>query len=386
MTTYRLFPGTSGPGLTSYAGNFVCGVNFEVTSWALWFEGYWWWCPAGGDTGAQKFALWQLTNTSEGTVIPAATVTSGTLTAGSWNYVPLSAPVPLSAGVPYAAVTGWSAVHGFPITGAAFGSGDAYAAGISNGPLSAYSAPSGSSAVPFSTPQGMFSTAGTDPSATFPAQGSSGNSNFWIDLQVGSTAPAGYAGPYRLWPNEPLPTNMITDSAANFTLATEFKLSQSCTLGKIWFYSPPGSPALPTECGIFGQSSQALVAGTHNSSPSWSGAAGSGWVSCAYSGVMLAAGSYRVAVANSSGTSGAWNNASVAYFQTGAGSGGISFGPLSAPSLGTADSPGQGSYNAGASLTWPGTFDTGNGPSYWVDLEVTPLAASGPAPLMAGYI
>ena len=108
MTTYRLFPSTSGPSSpVSYSGPFMAGVLFEVTTGGCWFEGYWWWvCPSGQSTSPQKFALWQVSRSAPGLSSPAATVTSGTLTAGQWNYVPLATPVPLAIGAGYNAAPG----------------------------------------------------------------------------------------------------------------------------------------------------------------------------------------------------------------------------------------------------------------------------------------
>ena len=147
-------------------------------------------CPTGQSTAPQKFALWQVYGGGEGNVIPGSVVTSGTLTAGQWNYIPLPTPLPLSVGnvsgigaAVYEVATGF--VGSFPDTNSQFGSGDTYASGITNGPLFGYSdqgasAPSPTAVTSF---QGAFGTAGTDPSVNLPSQGSS-SSNFWIDLQV----------------------------------------------------------------------------------------------------------------------------------------------------------------------------------------------------------
>ena len=116
MGTYRLFPTLSGPSSpVSYSGPFLAGVLFGVTS-NCWFEGYWWWvCPSGQSTSPQKFALWQVYGGGEGNVVPGSVVTSGPLTAGQWNYVPLPAPLQLSIGnvtglgaAVYEAATGFS--------------------------------------------------------------------------------------------------------------------------------------------------------------------------------------------------------------------------------------------------------------------------------------
>ena len=96
MGTYRLFPSTDGPSSpVSYSGPFLAGTLFCVTS-NCWFEGYWWWvCPTGQSTSPQKFALWQVYGGGEGNVVPGSVVTSGPLTAGQWNYIPL--PIPAAA-------------------------------------------------------------------------------------------------------------------------------------------------------------------------------------------------------------------------------------------------------------------------------------------------
>ena len=196
MGTYRLFPSVTGPSSpVSYSGSFLSGALFCVTS-NCWFEGYWWWvCPTGQSTSPQKFALWQVYGSAEGSVIPGSVVTSGTLTAGQWNYIPLATPLPLSVGnvsgtgaAVYEVATGFSG--SFPDTNSQFGAGDPYASGITNGPLFAYSDMGASAQCPTGSFQGSFGTAGTDPSVNLPAQGSS-SSNFWIDLQVSDTLPAG---------------------------------------------------------------------------------------------------------------------------------------------------------------------------------------------------
>lgn len=365
--TFRLFPTTNGPSSpVSYGGSFLAGVVFEVTAGGTWLEGYWWWvCPTGQSTAAQKFALWAVYSNSVGALVPGTTVTSGPLTPGQWNYVPLTMPVALAPGVCYNAATGFTG--SFPDTNNQFGAGDPYSAGIVAGPLSAFSDQSGSLPAPSGMPQGVFSVAGTDPTQFMPTQ-SSQSCNFWADLQVTTTAPAGAS--YRLWPSYPTLIGTATVDTTAYTLATEFKLSQACTLDRIWFYSASGATALPSRCGIWSVSSQSEVASTDNTSPAWSGAAGSGWVSCAYSGVTLPAGDYKVAVYSSGGSR--WYQVTSGYWGAGAGTNGITAGPLSAPGETEATSPGQSTYNPG-SWAYPLTYGTAsNGENYWVDVEVTP--------------
>ena len=368
--TYRLFATTNGPSTpVSYSGPFVCGVIVGVTTGAGWLDGYWWWvCPSGQSTAAQKFALWCLYSSGSGSLVANSTITSGALTAGQWNYVPLPAPVPLALGATYVATTGFTG--GFPDTSNQFGSGNPYSAGIVSGPLTAYSDASGSLPSPFSTAQAVFSVASTDPTTTMPIYGSS-SSNFWMDVQVTTNPPAGTS--YRLWPGYPTIPGHINSDTSGYTLATEFQLSQSCTLDKIWYYSASGAATLPTRCAIWNVSSQSEVSGTDNSSPAWSGAAGSGWVACAYSGVTLPAGDYKVAVFYGGGSQ--WYQATNGYWATGGpGANGINAGPVTAPGTSAATSPGQCTYNY-ASWAYPKTYaSAGNGENYWTDVEVTPTS------------
>jgi hypothetical protein len=368
--TYRLFPSTNGPASpVSYSGSFLAGVLFEVTSGGCYLDGYWWWVGSSGQpVSAQTFALWQVWNTGLGALIQSGSVTSGTLTAGQWNYVPLTTPVPLAIGATYNACTGFSG--SFPDTNNQFGAGEPYGAGITNGPLTAFSDQSGTAPAPFNMPQGLFSVAGTDPTKNMPGEGSN-SANFWIDLQVGTTAPSGAS--YRLWPNYPTMLNEVDGSTISYVLATEFKLSQSCTLDNIWFYSPANAQALPSQCAIWSVGSQAVVSGTDNTSPSWSGAAGSGWVACAYSGVTLPAGDYKVSVFSGGGST--WFLVTIGYWNdNGPGANGITMGPLSAPNVSNATSPGQATFNQG-SWAYPGTYGSGgDGENFWVDVEVTPTS------------
>ena len=367
-STYRLFPATDGPAAAvSYSGPFEAGVVFGVTNGGCWLDGYWWWvCGSGQSTSPQKFALWQTHNGQHGNVVSGSVVTSGALTAGQWNFVPLAAKLPLAIGATYVASTGFS--NGFPDTNDQFGSGQPYAAGIVNGPLTAYSDASGSLPSPFKTAQGVFSVASTDPTVAMPIYGSSA-CNFWVDLQVDTNPPTGTS--YRLWPSFPTIPGTLDSDTAGYTLATEFRLSQSCALDNIWYFSAAGAGALPTRCAIWSVSSQSVVAGTDQTSPSWSGAAGSGWVACAFSGVTLPAGDYKVAVFYAGGQQ--WYQTTVGYWASGGtGASGITSGPLTAPSTSAATSPGQSSYNK-ASWAYPNTYESATpGENYWVDVEVTP--------------
>ena len=395
MGTYRLFSSIAGPSTpVSYTGNFQAGVLFCVTS-NCWFEGYWWWvCPSGQSTAPQKFALWQVYGAGVGNVIPGSVVTSGTLTAGQWNYVPLPTPIPLSIGsvggvgaAVYEVATGFTS--SFPDTNSQFGAGDPYASGITSGPLFGYSDQGASAPCPASATsfQGAFGT-GTDPSVTLPSQGSS-SSNFWIDLQVSDAAPAGYSGSYRLWPNYPtvFPTQASIDTGAQ-TTGTQFSLSESCAVNNVWFYSPPFADALPASTQIWNASTQALVSGT-NLAASWSGALASGWVANSYAsaGIVLPAGNYIATVYYGGGE--VFYMESRGYFgshlgDAGPATNGMANGPLSSPSNATAPNPpgGNGCYfSGGTSPTYPNAWDTiDGGENRWIDIEVTPTSSTSSPP------
>ena len=392
MSSFRLFPSTDGPSTpVSYTGNFLAGVLFCVTS-NCWLEGYWWWvCPTGQSTSPQKFALWQVYGAGEGNVVPGSAVTSGTLTTGQWNYIPLPAPLQLSIGnltglgaAVYQVATGFS--NSFPDTNSQFGPGDPYASGITSGPLFGYSDQGASAPCPISatSSQGSFGTAGTDPSVNMPDQGSS-SSNFWIDLQISDTAPDGYSGSYRLWPNYPtvFPTQATIDTQAQ-TIGTQFTLSEPCTVDNIWFYSPPFGQDLPASTQIWDATTQELVSGT-SLTASWSGGVASGWVANSYgsAGIVLPAGNYIATVYYGGGK--VFYMESRGYFgsfqgNTGPGTNGMANGPLTSPSQAKAFNPpgGNGCYTqGGTSPTYPSAWDTHDGgENRWVDIEVTPSAAS----------
>jgi hypothetical protein len=402
-TTFRLFPHTKGPRTpASYKGPFLAGVAFEATTGGCWLEGFWWWvCDKHQSTKAQKFALWQaypVDGNLQGRLIKSATAEARRLRAGRWNYIALRVPIPLAIGATYIAATGLK--NDFPITEHSFGKGERYHAGITSGPLRAYSDISGSHPLPFGGSQALYSVAGADPTKHMPDAGDGKSSNFWMDLQLTVKAPKGTS--YRLWPNFPVipdATATVADQVQQ-SCGTEFWLSERCKLDSIWFYSPPGATVLPSECAIFDVSTQDMVAGTLRTSPGWSGKAASGWVSSAYSGITLPAGKYKTTVWSPGGAP--FFNEVVFYFGASLATGapgpasasGISSGPLYSPNLAKASvAEANGSVsgvpagtlvrsnstyqdndssNMGKFL-YPYSFDSkDNGENRWVDVEVTP--------------
>lgn len=378
MTTQRLFPSTNGPGAPSAAtGGWLLGVLFSVTGGQRWLDGYWNWVPSGGDTVAKKWALWNRYSTTQQALVPGSVVTSGVQTAGQWNFTALPTPIQLSPGALYCAAVGWTATNGIPVTSGQFGAAEPFAAGITNGFLTAWSSPAGSNAFPAATVnynlgQGLFSNAlGADPSVNMPNNGS-GDDNLWVDIQVDDTAPVGYSGSYRFYPNKTDLGNFSLDTANGFTLGKQFSVSQTCAINKGWFYSPATVTVLPTAVAVYRTSDQSIVA--VNNSPSWSGAAGSGWVSTNFTGTIPSGGPYKYAVFQ--GTNAIWNAAVANYYSTGFGANGETAGPLTAPNNAGAVSPGQETFHQAGAISYP---DTNVGPfEYGLDIEVTPLvSASG---------
>jgi hypothetical protein len=383
-TSYRLFPSVNGPSTSaSYSGTFAPGVVFEVTTGGTWFEGYWWWVAASGQaTASQTFVLWSMTSGTTGALVPAATVSSGSLVSGQWNYIPLPTPIELTIGTATGATSG-SAVYiaatsftgNFPETSSQFGAGQPYSAGITAGPLTAYSDGTGSQPAPFSLPQSVF---GVSSATSSPPVTGYQSSNFWMDVQVTSTPPAGAS--FRIWPNYPVIPGSISIDTGQQTTGTEFWLSESCTLDNIWFYSPPGAAVLPSRCGIFSVATQTEVSGTDNSSPSWlvpggaQASAGVGWVYCSYSsaGVTLPAGKYKTCIYSGGGSE--FYQENIYYFSAGPGANNIVNGPLTCPNTSNAAAPGNSTYQDGP-WSYPDTFDNkDNGENRWIDVEVTPVA------------
>lgn len=174
----------------------------------------------------------------------------------------------------------------------------------------------------------------------------------------------------------------------NVTLGMQFTLSQDAALTGIWFYSPPTSIATPIACCIFqvtGSGTGAIVTGTSNTSPSWSGAAGSGWVKCTYDGsvTLSAATSYKTAVQIGS-TSGHYYGYTSLYWSSGAGGSGLTSGIITAPNHAGGDG-GQDTFHSTTTvLAYPAaTFNSSN---YWIDVEVTtsPPPPPGPAGVPSG--
>lgn len=377
---------------TGLVAPYTVGTCFKVTR-ACWLEGYWWWVTSSGGqpSGAQKFCLWSANRDGSagrrGSVIPAATITSGALSPG-FNYVPLSSPIPLTIGWTYLVVTGWASGTGIPYSPNQFGAGKPYSGGIVNGPLTGFSDQDGSGPDPFANFQCAYDRTTGDPATAFPTTDDAGGFNGWIDVQVTDVAPAGST--YRLFPSlegwqqgTPPDYNAPTETQG-YVIGNTFTLSRQARLLKLWWLSAPAAVALPTRCAIWDVQTQTTVSGTDNASPAWlnesggAGSAGGGWVYCDYSasGIVLPPGRNMIAAAyHDAGV--LWRSYSIPFWGTGGisggpaivlGANGLNYGVISAPST-AAGAPLQGGFY-GPTLGWgfPGFWN--NPENDWTDVEV----------------
>ena len=167
-----------------------------------------------------------------------------------------------------------------------------------------------------------------------------------------------------------------------YTMGVQFAVSVSgATLTGIWFYSAASAGALPSTIALYAVSGASLV---HSETPSWVGAAGSGWVRSAFSSPpsLTASANYKACVFfNPAGQN--WYSLTANYWSSGAGSGGITNGPLSAVNNAGGDG-GQDTFTQSASLAYPSaSFNAGN---YWMDPEVTTAAPAPPAAQVAAFM
>jgi hypothetical protein len=178
-----------------------------------------------------------------------------------------------------------------------------------------------------------------------------------------------------LWSQGSISGN-ASSSPQQQALGLVFEVSQAASLNKIWFYSPSGAPGLPAAVGVYVQATQATV--TTNSSPSWSGAAGSGWVSTTLTATLSASTLYTAVVYHGTSFSGTWDDYETGYWTTGgAGASGISNGIVSAPNSAGGNTGVL--LNGGGSISYPtSSFSNAN---YWIDVDVSPAGVSGAANL-----
>lgn len=394
MTSYRLMDGVSGrpgtgssgtqpPSSSTASGSDVLSTMFTVTAGMIFLEGYWFYRADNAQAStAQTFCLWSPAwdvSTANGYLVPGSAITSGPLNVG-WNYVPYATPIPLSQGMPYRAQTGITGR--IPLTANQFGTGNPYAAGIVNGPLSGYSDTTGSLPSPgFAQRQGGYNLNSADPTLVYAGTGNPGGDNYWVDIQVTDTVPASVTS-YRLWPNVSYGSQLRTDDSNGYTIGTEFYVTSPCKLMAIWWFSPPGAASLPSRCLLWDAVAQTAIPGTDNAAPSWvnvaGGAAspGDGQIKVDYSSasVILTAGKRYITSVFHAALGDHWFADSPGFWAAGsglqAGVNGLTRGPLVAP--GNAGATIGQSIEHLTTFAFPGTSDLGA--NDWTDVEVAPSA------------
>lgn len=240
---------------------------------------------------------------------------------------------------------------------------------------------------PISPPAGsllvlMVSSNGSAGNTTISVSDTSGLGLTWTERVKLNPSGNGYAGIWTAVVPSTAPTTIfgqldpvlgVSADTSHYSMGMQFSLSQATPLTGIWFYSGSGAAILPDGCVIYqitAPNTGSIVTGTLNSSPSWSGAAGSGWVKCSYPGtVTLASGTaYKVVIYNQGGAD-LYSSTSNYWDSVGPGTSGLTSGVMSAPNNATGDG-GQDSFNTAAG--WPNypasAFSASN---YWIDVEVT---------------
>lgn len=144
--------------------------------------------------------------------------------------------------------------------------------------------------------------------------------------------------------------NHLDSFTGPLTNGTQFTVSTTVTLTGIWHYSFTGAQTLPTEVALYTTTGTLIFSDT---SPSWSGVAGSGWVKYTASR-SLSAGSYVAAAGNNAGGT-TW------YAITNAGWGPVTNGPLSCASD-------PNTFDTSGSFAFPATGYGAN--NIYLDVEV----------------
>ena len=178
---------------------------------------------------------------------------------------------------------------------------------------------------------------------------------------------------------QPAGFSTLTADNANYVMGVQFTTSQAGTLTAIWWFSPPGAGALPGTIDLWQVSGASLVA---SQVASWSGAAGSGWVRAPFTSppALTPGTAYKAAIFKNDGAVASFYGSIANYWSSGAGSGGITSGPLTAPNNGGGDG-GQDTFNASNANAYPAT--SFNATNYGVDPEVTTQASPAQSPIPA---
>jgi hypothetical protein len=166
---------------------------------------------------------------------------------------------------------------------------------------------------------------------------------------------------------QPATPATLTADPTNYNMGVAVTVSRAVQVNAIWFYSAPGAASLPQTIALWqntGPGTGTLVA---SQAAAWSGAAGSGWVRAPFTipPAMTTGNQYKPAILHTSFDN--FYSTTAHYWDTGAGAGGITSGPLTAPNNAGADA-GQDTFHGAIVLTYPDT--SFNAANYWVDVEV----------------
>lgn len=170
---------------------------------------------------------------------------------------------------------------------------------------------------------------------------------------------------WTLFGQPPNPQGLTTDPEA-YTFGMQFTVSQGCPMTAVWWWSPTGAGALPQTIALYAVTGATLV---HSETPTWSGAAGSGWVRAPFSSPpsLTASTNYKVCVFYDS-VGANWYGGTADYWTSGPGDSGLSNGPIAAPDSAGGDG-GQDTFTQASVISYPSS--SFNGGNYWVDVEVT---------------
>jgi Domain of unknown function (DUF4082) len=176
--------GANGPGSSlGLSAAWVAGLLFEVTQPGCLLAGYGQWRADSSQAASAPCALWQATGAGTGTLVANSAATITGMAIGTWTYVSLATPILLTVGTVYKAAVAFTSNNG-PWQANMFGGGtDTYKAGVTNGPLTIFSANGGINADVYADGQGTFNQNQSDPAAAYPTSVFS-DSNPWLDVQI----------------------------------------------------------------------------------------------------------------------------------------------------------------------------------------------------------
>lgn len=183
---------------------------------------------------------------------------------------------------------------------------------------------------------------------------------------------------YRLWPATDGPGAQVSDPD-NYTMGVEFRVSTpGCTLTQIHFWASAEVAGSDHVCRLYTAAGTPIAGGSGTFpsplQPGWNTVTLASPVTLAVDDTTSAT-SYLACVYFTTDNG---YTATGAYWTSGAGSAGVTSGPLFAPPLGGQRGPAQDAFNAGADAAPNAGFNGGN---YWVDLTVDD-GAGGPADIV----